>query len=114
MFWRKIKEGKIVLTKGYEKYDYSIDFLIWCSAITVIVSVLSLRISVFYRIVPYCGMYCYLLIPNLIYQIKNSRKKKMIYFTTIIVGFLVWFIISMFRPEWYDAVPYTSSILNWG
>ena len=45
-------------------------------------------------------------IPKFISNINKKEDRTIILFILIICLFMYWFIISMYRPEWYGVIPY--------
>lgn len=71
-------------------------------------SFLTIRMNIFNRISGLFGIYNIVFIPYLLKKIleKNETTYFMLKFVCLCVYMMSFFIISIYRPEWYGAIPY--------
>lgn len=87
-------------TKEMEKLLYKLLFL------NTIVSFLCIRISILSRIAEYLNMTCLVLIPNTISKFKKDNMRMFLKIIITILCALYFFVISYYRPNWNDCIPY--------
>ena len=75
-------------------------------SIACIFSALIMKVSIFNRFLPYFSIFMVIWIPNCITKVKSSKLRLLCYLTTFSILFTYFFIIMLFRPEWYGVVPY--------
>ena len=109
-FWNELMKGKLLIHPGSHTNEYSPDFLLWCGTASVAIAALSLRISVVSRAIYYFGIYSIIMLPNSVAIIARGRQRQQIRLFIIAIGFIIWYIIAAFRPEWYNAVPYVTDL----
>lgn len=97
--------GNDILKKKDNK-EISEDLLFYnkIMIISVVTTLLTIRVNIFNRFTPYFSIFQIIWIANVLKLMKNNRQLFKLLF--IIVLFLYWIIIMVFRPEWYGAVPY--------
>ena len=72
--------------------------------ISVITTLLTIRVGIFNRFTPYFSIFEIIWIPNVLKLMKNNRQLFKLFFIIVLLSY--WIIIMVFRPEWYGAVPY--------
>lgn len=82
------------------------NILVGIMAMTVIFSALTMRVSLFNRFTPYFSIFMIIWLSNSVSKIKNINSRFIYILIIILLFFLYWMIIMVFRPEWYGAVPY--------
>ena len=91
----------------FNKRDKDIDsFYAFMIMLAVIFYVATIKISIFSRITTYFNIFNIIWIPKFISNINKKEDRTIILFILIICLFMYWFIISMYRPEWYGVIPY--------
>jgi len=93
--------------KNSSTYFNEISFLQFCASADFICSILVIQISFLNRIAPYFSIFAILTIPKALEEIKNFNTKKIVSLAIILITLLYWIIITLARPEWYGAVPYS-------
>lgn len=92
--------------------DKNINSFLYILSINLFFYSLACKISIFSRVTTYFNIFNIIYITNIIANIKNKDTKKIILFVFPILICLYWFIIMIYRPEWYGAVPYVSFLNN--
>lgn len=87
------------------------------SGLTMIFQCMSIKIEIINRLVPYFIVAFIIILPNVIADVKKSKKRFAMYMVIIFVCFNYWFIISLYRPNWTGCVPYlpywNEKIIDW-
>lgn len=99
--------GLIVTKKNnYIKKENNDMFIAGGIVVATIISVLTMKATIFNRILHYFSIITIVWTPNSIENIVNKKNKT--YITVIIIlAFLLYFtMIEIYRPEWYGVVPY--------
>lgn len=87
--------------KDEENKEY---FLIICLA--VIIFSLGIRISIFERIANYFYVFTIFRFPSVLSSIKIKSNEIIIKYSAVILFFVYWIVICLYRPEWYGVIPY--------
>lgn len=97
-----IKNNKNIL---YDKKD-NMNTILGILAISNLFILLTIKANIFNRFSPYFSIFLIIWFPNLINEIKNVKLKSIISVISFLILLSYWFIIGIFRPEWYGAIPY--------
>ena len=104
----------LVLTMGifFERKNKSKDknyhFLAYMMSIIFIVDMLVIKINLFVRLASYFGIFTIIWIPNTLKNNPDKNEKALMAFIVLICFILYWGILSIYRPEWYGVIPYTT------
>lgn len=95
------KYGKKINNKKFNNYLYIL-------SINLMFYALAARISIFTRITTYFNIFNIVFLPLVIAEIEKFQNKKILKILFYIMIISYWLIISIFRPEWYGVIPYSS------
>ncbi|MDD2495122.1 MAG: EpsG family protein [Tissierellia bacterium] len=96
--------------KKIEDKDNNINFYINATFVSVLINILAVKLNVLNRISIYFSIFNILLIPNVLSYIKNSKTRNIIITIIFLLTCMYAYIILKYRPEWYNAIPYTIQI----
>lgn len=89
--------------KNFNEYEMN---LLKISFVALIISLCTIKISIIGRISEYFNIFNVILISNAITYVKKSKDRIYIKILLIVLLFLYWMTIAIYRPEWHGVVPY--------
>jgi hypothetical protein len=84
------------------------DFFMHMAALTIICLTFGMQMEILARAGLYFSIFYVLLIPEAISALENKRIKMVSYYFLYLSTLLYFIVISIFRPEWYGAIPYSA------
>lgn len=74
--------------------------------IATIISILTMKATIFNRFLPYFSIFTIIWTPNALENINDKKNKGYFSFITVFMFFLYFIVICKYRPEWYGTIPY--------
>lgn len=99
MFGNNILKHKKNISK-----DDKIFFMKKMLIINLIFSVLTIRVNIFDRFMPFFSIFEIIWLPNILALMKKNRNLYTISFFMLFASY--WIVIMLYRPEWYGVIPY--------
>ena len=101
----------LFVTKKYKEYDLkdknsNINTLIGILSMGLMISIISMRATIFNRFLPYCSIFLIVWLPTISNMIKNHKNRMFINFCVFSLFLIYFCVIGTFRPEWYAVIPY--------
>lgn len=84
------------------------NILVGIMGLTCVLSILIMKVSIFNRFIPYFSIFVIIWLSNCLEKIRNYRNKIILTSIILVILFIYWIIIMIFRPEWYGVTPYKS------
>ena len=89
-----------------KKFDENEMNLLKISYISLIISLCTMKISIIGRISEYFSIFNIILVSNAMTYIRIAKNRLVTKTIIIVLLFLQWFCIAIYRPEWHGVVPY--------
>ncbi len=105
--WLVLSMGIFFERKSKEKEE-NYHFLAYMMSIIFIIDMLVIKINLFVRLASYFSIFTLIWLPNTLRNNKDLKEKYLMYFLVVICFLLYWVILSIYRPEWYGVIPYST------
>ena len=100
--FKYVKQRNIIKTEKYNITKINLTLL----SLDVICQIMAMKMNIIGRMHQYFWIYSIILIPNIVCNQKNAKKRLMLYIGITFLSFIYWLIIAIYRPEWDGAIPY--------
>lgn len=81
-------------------------FTFWQMSCALLFSMLAMRMTIFNRVTVLFYPYIINWIPMVLYRIKKDGERKLLWFIILVMVMAIFIVVSVFRPEWNNSVPY--------
>ncbi len=105
--WLVLTMGMFFERKNKEK-NGNYNFLAYMMSIIFIIDMIVIKINLFVRLASYFGIFTLIWLPNTLKNDLDKNERFLMYFLVVICFILYWGILSLYRPEWYGVIPYTT------
>lgn len=103
---RKPSQSELRRTIAYQ------NLIFYMMAVTVVLSILVIKMNIFNRVMAYFDFITILWIPNTVSKVMEPFDKRVVTGLFMVITFLSFIIIMIYRPQWNGVVPYIPFFIN--
>lgn len=88
--------------------DKEYHFLAYVISILFIIDMTVIKINIFVRLATYFSIFNIIWISKVCSVIKDKNQRVLVKYIIYVCFILYWIIVSIYRPEWYGVIPYST------